>query len=341
LRATAKKFTKRQLFAAMRQNANNTYLCPANWSCLRIFDSITDYKTAKPTIATIGTFDGVHIGHRKIIEKLVQDTQNGRYNSLVLTFFPHPRMVLQGSSVKLLNTLDEKVQLLAQTGLDELVVHPFNQAFASLGAEAFVKSVLVDAFNIHKIIIGHDHRFGKNRSADIRDLIAFGEKYGFEVEQIPAQEVDDVSVSSTKIRHAIEAGDIGTANAYLGYAYLLTGTVVSGRQLGRTIGFPTANLSIAEAYKLIPKIGIYVVQSTIDGKVVYGMMSIGTNPTVGGQVLSVEVYFLDFDADLYGRTLQVSILHRLRDEEKFASLDLLKAQIRRDETHARAFLKTL
>jgi len=307
---------------------------------LKIFNSIHDFHSDKKTIVTIGTFDGVHIGHRKIIERLTQSTDNGQFESLILTFFPHPRMVLQGTSdVNLLNTLDEKKKLLEKTGLDNLIIHPFDAAFSRLSAEAFVKSVLVDSFHVQKIIIGHDHRFGKDRTADIDDLVLYGKKYGFGVEQIAAQEINAVSVSSTKIRKALSEGDMALANSYLGYDYFLTGTVVKGKQLGRTIGFPTANLKIAEDYKLIPKNGVYVVKSILDGNEVYGMMNIGTNPTVDGKTLSIEVNYLDFDGDLYGRKISISMLYYIRDEQKFASVDILRDQLAKDKITAQNFIR--
>ena len=307
---------------------------------LKIYTSIKSFHAEKQTIATIGTFDGVHIGHKKIIEKLTQNATNLDCESLILTFFPHPRMILKGNSdVLLLNTLDEKKELLEWVGLDHLIIHPFDAEFSQLEAADFVKSVLVDQFNIKKIIIGHDHRFGKNRSANIDDLILYGEKYGFEVEQIPVQEINAVSVSSTKIRNAILDGDMTLANNYLGYGYFLTGTVVKGKQLGRTIGFPTANIKINEDYKLIPKIGVYAVTSTIDNELVFGMMNIGTNPTVGGQHLSIEVNFFDLDIDLYDKTLRISILQRIRDEHKFESVQILKEQLGMDKLSAIAYFK--
>ncbi|HLA55802.1 MAG TPA: bifunctional riboflavin kinase/FAD synthetase [Flavobacterium sp.] len=307
---------------------------------MKIFNSIHDFHSDKKTIVTIGTFDGVHIGHRKIIERLTQSTDNGQFESLILTFFPHPRMVLQGTSdVNLLNTLDEKKKLLEKTGLDNLIIHPFDAAFSRLSAEAFVKSVLVDSFHVQKIIIGHDHRFGKDRTADIDDLVLYGKKYGFGVEQIAAQEINAVSVSSTKIRKALSEGDMALANSYLGYDYFLTGTVVKGKQLGRTIGFPTANLKIAEDYKLIPKNGVYVVKSILDGNEVYGMMNIGTNPTVDGKTLSIEVNYLDFDGDLYGRKISISMLYYIRDEQKFASVDILRDQLAKDKITAQNFIR--
>ncbi len=307
---------------------------------MKIFNSIASYKSAKKAIVTIGTFDGVHIGHQKIIEKLTQKAKNLDCESLVLTFFPHPRMVLQGDSdIKLLNTIDEKALLLEKAGVDNLIIHPFDQAFSRLTAEEFVSKVLVDAFHVKKIIIGHDHRFGRNRTATINDLELFGKQFDFEVEQISVQEINEVAVSSTKIRTALESGNVVLANTYLGYEYLLSGIVIRGKQLGRTIGFPTANIQIQESYKLIPKQGVYIVKSSINDNVVYGMMNIGFNPTVNGTKLSVEVHFLDFDSDLYDKTLVISVLERIREEQKFESIDDLKKQLKRDKEYVISFLK--
>ena len=309
---------------------------------MKIYNSITDFVTEKKTVATLGTFDGVHIGHRKIIEKLLQSAIDTDSESLILTFFPHPRMVLQDSSeIQLLNTPSEKIRLLAATGLDNLIIHPFDEAFSRLTAEEFVSQILVEQFNIGKIIIGHDHRFGRNRTANIDDLIVYGQQFGFEVEQISAQEIDEVSVSSTKIRNALLEGNITLANEYLGYHYMLSGTVVEGRKLGRTIGYPTANIHIAENYKLIPKTGVYIIRSVIAGNIVSGMMNIGTNPTVGGNALTIEVHFFDFDGDLYGQSVEISILEHIRDEQKFASIDALKHQLHHDKQHSLTRLKDL
>ena len=295
---------------------------------------------------TLGTFDGVHIGHKKILERVTQntdpDTSGGKYESLVLTFFPHPRMVLQGQSdVKSLNTISEKIELLEMMGVQNLVIHPFDESFSKLTAQEFVKTVLVDKFNIQKIIIGHDHRFGRNRTANIDDLITFGKEYGFEVEQISVQEIKEVSISSTKIRNALTEGNMALANEYLGYDYFLTGTILKGKQLGRTIGFPTANLQIEEDYKLIPRNGAYVVKSSINQKTVFGMMNIGYNPTVGEGNLSVEIHYFDFEADLYDQKISVSILEYLRPEQKFDSVDLLKTQLEKDKETALDYIKSL
>jgi riboflavin kinase/FMN adenylyltransferase len=302
---------------------------------LKTYNSISDFSAAKKTIATLGTFDGVHKGHRKIIKRIVESAAANDCQSVILTFFPHPRMVLQqDSDVRLLNTIDERAMLLGETGLDSLIIHPFDEAFSRLSAEEFVKTVLVEQLNIRKIIIGHDHRFGKGRTANIQDLILFGKKYEFEVEQISAQEVDHVAVSSTKIRTALNQGNIELANEYLGYHYFITGTVVRGKQLGRTIGFPTANISITDSYKQIPAIGVYVVTAQLNDAEVFGMMNIGRNPTIGDNALSIEVYFFNFDNDLYDKKLAVSILFRMRDEEKFPSVALLKEQLKADQAHA-------
>ena len=306
---------------------------------MKIFHSINDFSSTKKTILTLGTFDGVHIGHKKILKKLTQNTENQKYESLVLTFFPHPRMVLQEhSDIKLLNTIDEKIDLLEKIGIENLVIHPFDEAFSRLTAEEFVSNILVDRFHIQKIVIGHDHRFGRNRTANIDDLIAYGKEYGFEVEQISVQEINDISVSSTKIRNALLEGDMALANDYLGYNYFLTGNIVKGKQLGRTIGFPTANLKIEENCKLIPQNGVYIVKSIIDGQSVFGMMNIGFNPTVDGQKQSIEIHYFDFNADLYNQKISVSILQRIRSEQKFESVELLKEQLEKDKKTALAFL---
>ena len=309
---------------------------------LKIFHSIKDFSSPKKTILTLGTFDGVHIGHKKILEKVIQNTQNEKYESLVLTFFPHPRMILQErSEIKLLNTMSEKILLLEQLGIQNLVIHPFDETFSRLTAEDFVRTVLVEQFKIHKIIIGYDHRFGRNRTANINNLIEFGEKYGFEVEQISAQEINAISVSSTKIRNAIQEGEIFLANKYLGYHYFLTGTVIKGKQLGRTIGFPTANLKIEEDYKLIPSKGVYIVSSEINNQTVFGMMNIGHNPTVGEEQLSVEIHYLNFEGDLYDQKITVAVHQRIRNEEKFDSFSLLKEQIEKDKIQTLSYIETL
>lgn len=305
---------------------------------LNIYHSIHDFTTTKKTVFTLGTFDGVHLGHKKIIERLLK-ASTADEQSLVLTFFPHPRMVLQKESdIKLLNTIQERTDLLEEAGLQNLIIHPFDQAFSRLTAEEFVKNILVDIFNIKKIIIGHDHRFGRNRTANIDDLIVYGKEYGFEVEQISAEEIDEVSISSTKIRRALDEGKIRLANEYLGYNYSFSGTVIHGKKLGRTIGFPTANLKIEESYKLIPAIGVYAVYCFIGNQRMEGMLNIGTNPTVEGQNLSIEVHLFDFDKDLYGQNIKVELMQRIRDEQNFGSVEELKAQLKKDQVFAQELL---
>lgn len=303
------------------------------------YPSISAYQAVGPSVVTIGTFDGVHIGHKEIINRLNDVAAKENLESVVLTFFPHPRMVLQKESdIKLINTITERKEILSKTGLQHLIVHPFTSQFSRLTALEFVRDILVNKLHVKKIIIGYDHRFGRNRTADINDLKEYGRAYGFEVEEISAQQLDAVAVSSTKIRKALDAGDIQTANDYLGYPFALHGTVVKGKGIGRTMGFPTANLDIAESYKIIPKNGVYLVQTHIDGKNVFGLMSIGTNPTVGGTSQTIETYFLDIERNLYGANIAIEMLTKIRDEEKFASVEALQEAIKKDENFARNFL---
>ena len=309
---------------------------------MNVFHSVQSFKSDKKTIVTLGTFDGMHVGHQAILNKLKLQKEFYGYETLVLTFFPHPRMVLKTDhKISLLNTIDERIKQIDQFGIDHLVVQEFTQEFANLSAEEFVKNVLVDQFNIGKIVIGYDHRFGKNRSADIHDLIEFGKKYHFDVEQISAKELDDVSVSSTKIRNALNQGDVGLAKTYLGYPYMVSGKVVSGKQLGRTIGYPTANIQVAEDYKLIPTIGVYVVSVTVKGTDYYGMLSVGSNPTVGGTEKTIEVYIFDFNDTIYNEEITVRFLTKIRDEEKFASIDLLIEALKNDEVFSRNFISNI
>ena len=249
---------------------------------------------------TIGTFDGIHIGHQKILGDLIQSAKEQNTKSVVLTFFPHPRMVLQKNvNIELLNTIEEKSKLLEQMGLDYLIIHPFSKEFSRLTALDFVRDILVNQLNTSKLIIGYDHHFGKNREGNIDQLREYSHLYDFEVEEIPAQDIDDVSVSSTKIRNALHEGHLKTANNYLGYSFMIHGTVVNGKKLGGKIGYPTANIDVKEEYKLIPKTGVYVIQSEIDGTRYFGMMNIGYRPTVDGKHQTIEAHFLNFDDRLY------------------------------------------
>jgi riboflavin kinase/FMN adenylyltransferase len=299
---------------------------------LKTFHSINDYKPTTKSIVTIGTFDGVHLGHKKILEKVIHNASLCNCESLILTFFPHPRMILQDLSVvKLLNTVEEKSELLENLGIDNLIIHPFDYEFSRLTAEEFVKTVLVDKFKVQKIIIGHDHRFGRNRTADINDLILFGKEFGFEVEQITAEEINDIAISSTKIRTAIQEGNITIANNYLGYKYFFSGNIVKGKQLGRTIGFPTANIVIEDIHKLIPKNGVYVVKVFLETIFYHGVMNIGTRPTINGDDQTIEVHLFDFNEDIYDKKIKVEVHEFIRDERKFESFEALKIQIQEDK----------
>ena len=308
---------------------------------MKEYSSASSYTNTRLSAVTIGTFDGVHLGHRTILERLVKTATDENLDSILLTFFPHPRMVLQKDvQLKLINTIDERKELMKKTGLDQLVIHPFTKEFSRLTALQFVRDILVNCLNVKKIIIGYDHRFGRNRNATIEDLKEFGITYDFEVIEITAQELDEVAISSSKIRRALENGHIKTANSYLGYLFMLNGTIVKGKGIGKTLDFPTANLQVEENYKIIPKNGVYVVQSNISGERVFGITNIGTNPTFGGSVKTIETYFLDFNEILYDKFLKLEFLKRIRDEVNFETSDNLKEAIKKDESFAREYLKS-
>tara|TARA_R100000655_G_C2965526_1_gene189573 strand:+ start:187 stop:1125 length:939 start_codon:yes stop_codon:yes gene_type:complete len=298
------------------------------------------FSSERQTVVTIGTFDGVHAGHRKIIDRLVNSAHANNLDSVVLTFFPHPRMVLQKeSNIKLINTIEERKQLLEQTGIDHLVIHPFTHQFSRLTALEFVRDILVNKLKAKKIIIGYDHRFGRNRTADINDLKQFGKDFGFEVEEISQQDVEQVAVSSTKIRKALIEGRVEQANIYLQSDFTLKGIIVRGRGIGKDLGYPTANMEIPEDYKLIPKNGVYVVRSVLDGRTIFGMMNIGTNPTVGGKEQTIETYFFDLEKDLYGKEFTIEMLVRIRDEKKFNSVEELKIAMKQDQAFSSQYIK--
>ncbi|WP_369048442.1 bifunctional riboflavin kinase/FAD synthetase [Tenacibaculum sp. UWU-22] len=308
---------------------------------MKIIRSLTNYKNKEKTIVTIGTFDGVHIGHQKILQNLVDEAKRTKAKSVLFTFFPHPRMVLQkDTSIALLNTIDERSKLLEQMGLDYLIIYPFSKEFSRLSALEFVRDILVNQLNISKLIIGYDHHFGKNREGNIEQLTEYSQLYDFTVQEIPAQDIDEVSVSSTKIRKALANGALKTANSYLGHHFSLTGKVVNGKQLGGKIGFPTANINILEDYKLIPKSGVYVVKSKINDVDVYGMMNIGNRPTVDGKNKTIEVHFFDFNQNLYKKTLTIELLYFIREEQKFDSIDDLIIQLKKDEKTAKAYINS-
>ena len=307
---------------------------------MNIYTNVSEFDPSIPTVVTIGTFDGVHLGHRKIIQRLIDSAQKQSLQTALLTFYPHPRMVLQQSDdLKLINTIDERQLILKDTGLEHLIIHPFTLEFSRLTARAYVEDILVKGLNAKKIVIGYDHHFGRNRTADINDLKAFGEEFNFEVDEISKQDIEDVAVSSTKIRKSLENGNLEKANEFLSRPFFISGEIVKGKRLGRQMGYPTANLKISESYKLIPREGVYVVVSEIEGQRYYGMMNIGTNPTVGGQDQSIETYFFDLDKNLYGMHLQIQLLKRIRSEMKFDNLDALIKAMKADEVFAQDFIK--
>lgn len=299
---------------------------------MRIFDNLKSYSSEKESILTIGTFDGVHIGHNKILKRLIQDSKKNNLSSLVMTFFPHPRMILNKShEIKMIDTIDEKINLLEKTGLDNLIIHPFDNNFSKIRAKEFVEEILVKKLKIKEIIIGYDHKFGKDREASVKDLKKFGQDYIFNVKEIPAEEIDSIAISSTKIRNAILNGEIEKCNKFLGRNFILTGKVVYGEGLGKKIDFPTANIEIKETYKIIPKNGVYLVKTKINSNTYFGMMNIGIRPTVGGTNKSLEIHFFNFKDNIYGKNVSIEIIKKIRDEEKFSSIDQLKIQLKKDE----------
>jgi len=307
---------------------------------LKKHHSIQEFKAINKTIVTIGTYDGVHLGHQKILHKIAEQANQLNYESVVLTFFPHPRMVLgKDTTIKLLNTLEEKEKFIAATGIDHLIIQKFDEAFSNLSAVDFVKRVLVDQLNIGKIIIGYDHKFGKGRTADIHDLTQFGKQFGFEVEQISAEEIGSITVSSTKVRNSLLDGNIALANQFLGQPYEFSGKIVEGKKIGRTIDFPTANIEISETYKLLPKNGVYIVTALIQNINVQGMMNIGTNPTIGENMQSIEVHFFNFNQDIYNQNITIQIIEKIREEAKFDSILDLQIQLIKDKQYCQKFFE--
>ncbi len=292
-------------------------------------------------VVTIGTFDGVHMGHRKIIAQLKEEAARIDGETVIITFHPHPRKIVSSvpGDIKLLTTLQEKISLLEAAGIDHLVVVPFDHVFSNQTAEQYVKDFLYAYFKPHTVIIGYDHRFGKGREGNYQMMKEYGKLLGFEVKEISEQIINEIVISSTRIRHALKSNDIATANQFLGYPYFFEGVVIEGNKLGRTIGYPTANLHISSEEKLIPGNGVYAVtvvnrESSGVSMVYKGMMNIGLRPTVDGKKKVIEVNIFDFDADIYGQTIQVHLQHYLRGEVKFNGLDELKEQLRKDKLEA-------
>ena len=306
---------------------------------IQVHHDLSQLPRFKNAVITIGTFDGVHVGHQQIIKLLKQEAQAIGGETVIITFHPHPRKVVSQdkSAIKILNTLPEKIELLDKQGIEHLVVVAFDDYFANQTAEEYIENFLVRKFNPAMIIIGYDHRFGKNRSGDYQLLEHFGVKFGFAVKEIPEHVLNEITVSSTKIREALKQSDIDTANGFLGYKYFFEGMVVEGNKLGRTIGYPTANLAVNEEEKLIPGNGVYAVKLTTgsDSNTYNGMMNIGVRPTVNGTKRTIEVNILDFDKDIYGQSTTVFLFAYLRGEVRFEGLDKLKEQLAKDKLAAR------
>jgi riboflavin kinase/FMN adenylyltransferase len=312
---------------------------------MKVYNHIDEFKQIKNAVVTIGTFDGVHIGHQKIISRLQEVARQKGGETVILTFFPHPRMILHPDdlNIKLISTMEEKAERLSNLGIDHLIITPFTRDFSNLSPQEYIREVLVKKIGTAQIIIGYDHRFGKDRSGGLKELQHYSSELGYEVEEIPEQDIDDVAISSTKIRNAILSGDVKTAETFLGYPFHLTGKVIKGDQIGRKLGFPTANLFIEESYKLIPSDGIYAV--SVDFKTegtklksAKGMAYIGHRPTINGMSRNIEVNIFDFSEDIYGQTIRLNFLEYMRGDQKFNSLEELKEQLGLDEVKARSLL---
>ena len=306
---------------------------------MTIYNNINEFSSTDNTILTIGTFDGVHLGHQKILERLTNSAKENNLKSNVLTFFPHPRTILNPNKpLKLINSVKERTELLNRSKVDNLIIHPFDKNFSELDPEKYVVEILVKKLKAKIILIGYDHKFGKNRTADITNLKIYGKKYGFKVIEIKAEEISNIAISSTKIRKAISEGNISTAKKYLGYDFSLSGKIVHGKSIGRTLGFPTANIEVKEEYKLLPKNGVYLIQSVINHNKYFGMMNIGIKPTIKESSKTIEVNFFDFEGDLYHKNIEVNIKKFIRDEIKFDSLELLKSQILKDKINCNSII---
>ena len=308
---------------------------------MKIYNDIAEFKGVKNPIVTIGTFDGVHLGHRKIIELMKRDAEKYEGETVLITFYPHPRIVLHADSknLKFINTQKRKIDLLERAGVDHLIIIEFTREFSRLNSSVFIKDYLVDKIKTKKLIIGYDHHFGKNRLGDFSTLYDLGYKYGFEVEKLPAQNVENVAISSTKIRRALNEGKIKVANALLGYEYSITGIVVSGQKIGRTIGFPTANIDLKDEYKLVTANGVYACRIEYDGKIYLGMGNIGLRPTVNHSNLTIEVNIFDFDKEIYDESITIFFVDRIRDEVKFENLEGLRTQLQQDKITVSEILK--
>ncbi|QEM07501.1 bifunctional riboflavin kinase/FAD synthetase [Mucilaginibacter rubeus] len=300
---------------------------------MRVYNNIDEFTAVNNAVVTIGTFDGVHLGHRKIISGIKELAESTGGETVILTFFPHPRMILhpEDESLKLITTIAEKADLMDRIGVDHLIITPFSRDFSNQSAESYIRDVLVNKIGTKKIVIGYDHRFGKDRQGGFEDLQRLSPVYGFDVVEIPEQDINEVAISSTRIRNALLSGDIHLANAFLGYPFFITGKVVRGDQIGRQLGYPTANIVVEEKYKLIPCDGIFAVTVIIADQKYKGMAYIGSRPTVNGLSRNIEVNIFDFNEEIYNQTIRMEFYHYIRGDVKFSSLDELKVQLAQDK----------
>jgi len=307
---------------------------------MKIYHNINEFNAVNNAVVTIGTFDGVHLGHRKIIARIKELAQETGGETVILTFFPHPRMILnpEDESIKLINTINEKAALLEQLGIDHLIITPFSRDFSNQTPEAYIRDVLVNKIGTKKIVIGYDHRFGKDRQGSLNDLLKLGPVYGFEVVEIPEQDIEDVAISSTRIRTALLNGKIELANTLLGYSFFITGKVVRGDQIGRQIGYPTANIVIEERYKLIPSDGIFAAKIKVDDMLYKGMAYIGSRPTINGISRNIEINIFDFNEEIYNQQVTMYFYNYVRGDVKFTGLDDLKIQLAKDKKDVQALL---
>ena len=310
---------------------------------MKIYQNINDFPKAAFAVVTVGTFDGLHLGHQKIIRRMVELAKENNGETILVTFDPHPRLVvnLNSHEIKFINTQKRKFELLNKSGIDHLIIIPFTKAFAKTSSEDFIKKYLVERIGAKKLIVGYDHHFGKNREGNYQKLHQLGIDNGFDVEEINAQYIDEIAVSSTKIRQALIDGDIKRANKFLGYTYSITGIVIEGNKIGRTIGFPTANIEIEDKYKLIAAGGVYACKVDVNGKQYTGMGNIGTRPTIGINGLVTEVHIFDFDEEIYGQEITIYFVDRIRDEKKFSGLEELKSQLEKDRIHVQDLFQQL
>ena len=307
---------------------------------MKVFHSIAEFQKVKGAVVTTGTFDGVHVGHRKIIDRLNEIAKKVNGESVLLTFHPHPRMVLfpDDHGLELITTMEEKIQLLEEAGVQNLIIHPFTKEFSRTTSLDFIRDILVDKLGTSVLVIGYDHHFGRNREGSFEHLRESGPLYGFRVEEISVQDVDDVAVSSTKIRKALQDGDVLTASKYLAHRYQLSGTVIHGDKLGRELGYPTANIKVDDETKVIPANGVYACYVYVAGNKFNGMLNIGNRPTVNGQVRRIEVNIFDFDEGLYGKQISLELKDRIRDEKKFENVEELKTRLAIDKNLAEGIL---